>query len=292
MTSARRVKTLQSSGRSSEGPFANEIAALGPWFHNLHLADDVQTAPDHPLGDFPRRKWNELASALPDDLAGVSALDIGCNAGFYSFELARRGARVLAIDSDEHYLRQARWAKDRVEHGDRVELMKMQVYEVAELADEFDLVLFMGVFYHLRYPILAFDLVAERARDRLVFQSLTMRDDDPEPRSRSLSFDEMRELNEPGWPKLAFIERELAGDPTNWWVPNQACMETLIRSAGFRIESRPGHELFVCRRSTAWDSSRARYSDQLAAVRALGRRDRAPNGDTDGTPPCIKKGLG
>ncbi len=77
-----------------EAPAAQDgdIAALGPWFHNLHLPDGRQTAPGHPLGDFPSFKWRELAPSLPQDLTGWSALDIGCNAGFYSFELARRGA--------------------------------------------------------------------------------------------------------------------------------------------------------------------------------------------------------
>ncbi len=75
-----------------------ELAALGPWFHNLHLPDGRETAPDHPLGDFPAYKWREIATALPDDLTGWRALDVGCNAGFYSFELARRGADVLAVD--------------------------------------------------------------------------------------------------------------------------------------------------------------------------------------------------
>src|SRR3954470_18550267 len=83
-----------------------EIAALGPWFHNLHLPDGSQTAPLHPLGDFPRFKWNELAPLLPSDLEGWTVLDIGCNAGFYSFELARRGAQVTAIDVEPLFLRQ------------------------------------------------------------------------------------------------------------------------------------------------------------------------------------------
>ena len=81
-----------------------EIRELAPWFHNLHLPGGVQTAPDHPLGDFPAFKWRELAGSLPGDLTGWRALDIGCNAGFYSFELARRGAEVLGIDLDERYL--------------------------------------------------------------------------------------------------------------------------------------------------------------------------------------------
>ena len=66
------------------------IEELKPWFHNLHLSNGAQTAPDHPLGDFPANKWRQLAFHLPANLTGWSAVDIGCNAGFYSFELVRR----------------------------------------------------------------------------------------------------------------------------------------------------------------------------------------------------------
>ena len=75
----------------AEASLADDIAALGPWFHNLHLPDGTQTVPDHFLGDFPTFKWEQIRDYLPADLAGWTALDIGCNAGFYSFELARRG---------------------------------------------------------------------------------------------------------------------------------------------------------------------------------------------------------
>src|ERR671937_2022912 len=129
-----------------------EIAALGPWFHNLHLPDGAQTAPNHALGDFPAFKWRELAPHLPNDLTGWRVLDIGCNAGFYSFELARRGASVVAIDKDEHYLRQARWAARQLDLEDRVQFERREVYELARRHETFDLVLFLGVLYHLRHP--------------------------------------------------------------------------------------------------------------------------------------------
>ena len=88
-----------------------EIEQLGPWFHNLHLPNGAQTAPHHTLGDFPAFKWQQLEDYIPADLSGWEVLDIGCNAGFYSIELARRCANVLGIDVDPHYLRQAEWAE-------------------------------------------------------------------------------------------------------------------------------------------------------------------------------------
>src|SRR5947209_18417126 len=84
--------------------------ALGKWFHNMDLMG-VQTAPDHFLGDYPNIKWRQFADALPKDLQGHTVLDIGCNAGFYAIEMKRRGAdRVVAIDTEDEYLRQARFA--------------------------------------------------------------------------------------------------------------------------------------------------------------------------------------
>ena len=89
------------------------IAALGPWFHNMDLGG-VETAPEHALGDYPAVKWRRFADSLPRDLSGRSVLDIGCNGGFYSIEMKRRGAaRVVGIDSDPDYLAQARFAAAR-----------------------------------------------------------------------------------------------------------------------------------------------------------------------------------
>jgi tRNA (mo5U34)-methyltransferase len=224
----------------------SEIAKLGPWFHNLYLPDGTQTAPDHFLGDFPSFKWKEIQGHLPRDLDGWTALDIGCNAGFYSFELARRGARVTGIDYDPHYLRQAEWAAGQFGLRGRVRFQRMQVYDLARVEEQYDLVLFMGVLYHLRYPLLGLDLVARRVRRLMVFQTLTMPGDEIHEPGADLSLHEREEMLKPGWPRMAFIEHRLANDPTNWWAPNHACVEAMLRSAGLRIVGRPGHEIYLC----------------------------------------------
>jgi tRNA (mo5U34)-methyltransferase len=224
-----------------------ELAALGPWFHNLHLPDGRETAPGHPLGDFPAFKWRALEREIPDDLSGWRALDVGCNAGFYSFELAKRGAQVLAVDHDPRYLRQAAWARELQGLEDRIELRRLDVYDVARLEERFDLVLFLGVLYHLRYPLLALDLLAERVERLLVLQTLTAPEPEPVETPPDLSLDDRRRLVEPGWPALAFVEHSLAGDPTNWWVPTPSAVEAMLRSSGFEIVSRPGDETWVCR---------------------------------------------
>jgi tRNA (mo5U34)-methyltransferase len=222
-----------------------KISALAPWFHNLHLPDGTQTAPDHFLGDFPTFKWREIAAHIPQDLTGWRALDIGCNAGFYSFELARRGARVVAIDRDPHYLRQARWAARQYGLEEMVDFREMQIYDLAREPSSFDLVLFLGVFYHLRYPLLALDIVAQKTAKLMIFQTLTMPGREVKWQE-DFRINEREGLLEPGWPKLAFIENRFAGDPSNWWIANHAAVEALLRSAGLRITGYPGDEIYLC----------------------------------------------
>ena len=225
-----------------------QIESLGPWFHNLHLPDGTQTCPDHWLGDFPSFKWRQLAPSLPPNLSGWTCLDIGCNAGFYSFELARRGATVLGIDVDPHYLRQAEWAAVQTGLSHAVRFEQMQVYDLAHRlapAEKFDIVLFMGVLYHLRYPMLGLDIVAQRVRRLMVFQTLTMPGDQVHPQTHGRGFEDRQVLCEPGWPVMAFLEHPFAGDPTNWWAPNHAAVEAMLRSAGMRVVDRPGHEIYL-----------------------------------------------
>ena len=222
------------------------VAALGPWFHNLDL-NGVKTAPDHFLGDYPAGKWRHFADAIPADLAGKSVLDIGCNAGFYSLEMKRRGAaRVLAIDYDEGYLQQARFAAEVT--GLDIEFAQLSAYDVGALGERFDLVLFLGVLYHLRHPLLALDLIREHVvGDLFVCQSMQRGDPGEEPLDQDYPFSETAIFERPSYPHLSFIEHRYSGDDTNWWVPNRACMRAMLRSAGFVIEGNPEEEVYLCR---------------------------------------------
>jgi tRNA (mo5U34)-methyltransferase len=233
-------------------------AALGRWFHNIDLGG-VPTAPDHFLGDYPAVKWRRFRHAVPADLTGRSVLDIGCNGGFYSIEMKRRGAsRVVGIDPDEDYLAQARFAAEVTGH--EIEFRKLSVYDVGALGERFDLVLFLGVLYHLRHPLLALDLIHEHvARDLLVFQSMQRGAPEVEPLREDYDFWETAQFDRPGYPKLHFVERRYAEDGTNWWVPNRACAEAMLRSAGFAILEHPEEEVYVCRRAEPSEGAGAVY---------------------------------
>jgi tRNA (mo5U34)-methyltransferase len=224
-----------------------KVRELAPWFHNLDLGG-VQTAPDHFLGDYPAIKWRRFAQAIPEDLSGRTVLDLGCNAGFYAIEMKRRGARrVVGIDWDERYLAQARFAAEVL--GADIELRRMSVYDVAQLGERFDLVLFLGVLYHLRHPLLALDLLWEHVvGDTMVFQSLMRGCPEVGAVDADYPFEERGIFEEASYPRLHFVERSFAGDPTNWWFPNRACAEAMLRSAGFEVLARPEEEVLVCRR--------------------------------------------
>lgn len=222
------------------------IAALGPWFHNMRL-DGVQTAPNHFLGDYPQIKYQRFSDALPQDLSGKAVLDIGCNGGFYSLEMKRRGAeRVLGIDTDEHYLAQARFAAEVSEMD--IEFRRMSVWEVGALSEKFDLVIFMGVLYHLRHPLLALDLIHEHvARELFLFQSMQRGSREIAHVDPDYDFHAEIHFDDPGYPKMHFVEHRYSHDETNWWVPNRACVESMLRSSGFAIESQPEDEVYICR---------------------------------------------
>jgi tRNA (mo5U34)-methyltransferase len=222
------------------------VRALAPWFHNIDVGG-VRTAPDHFLGDYPGVVWQAIAPALPEDLTGKSVLDIGCNAGFFSLEMKRRGAaRVVGIDFDARYLAQARLAAEVA--GVEIEFRELSVYDVARLGERFDVVVFMGVLYHLRHPLLALDLIRTHvARDLLVFQSMLRGSQGRFPPEPDYPFSERDVFDHPAWPKLHFVERKYANDETNWWIPNRACVEAMLRSAGFAPQPIGGTEVYLCR---------------------------------------------
>lgn len=230
------------------------VVELGPWFQNIDLGQGVHTAPDHFLGDYPAFKFARFAQVLPRDLAGASVLDIGCNAGFYSIEMKKRGAgRVLGVDSDDRYLAQARLVADELGFED-IEYRKLSVYDVGALGEKFDLVVFMGVLYHLRHPLLALDLIREHvAGDLMLFQTMQQGSRDvlqvPEDHPFHVPGTSTPPgyFDNPAYPKMHFIERSFAHDWTNWWAPNAACSQAMLRAAGFSIEANPEPEVYLCR---------------------------------------------
>jgi len=223
---------------------SRRVHELGEWFHNLDLPG-VPTAPNHFLGDFPDNKWQKICRDIPMDLHGASVLDIGCNGGFYSIEMKRRNAgRVLGIDIDDRYLNQARFAAQTL--GLQIEFEKKSVYEVDQLAGKFDYVLFMGVFYHLRYPLMALDTLVKKVSGKLIFQTMIRGSQKSAQWEKDYSFWTKDIFYSPEFPAMYFIEGSYSGDATNWWIPNHNAAEAMLRSSGLEILGHPEEETWIC----------------------------------------------
>jgi tRNA (mo5U34)-methyltransferase len=200
------------------GATLRERAEAIRWYHTIDLGQGVVTKG---VDDTPLRL---ARTGLPARLDGLSVLDIGAWDGFFSFEAERRGAsRVVACD---HYSwhglgwgtgqGKAGFTLAREALGSRVEDVDVDVMDLSpERVGTFDVVLFLGVLYHLRHPLLALERVASVARGLLVLETVV----------------DMVGLRRPA--AAFYPSRELAADPTNWWGPNVPAVHGMLHAVGF-----------------------------------------------------------
>ena len=184
------------------------------WYHSIELRPGVVTP-----GRAAERNVLPFLG-IPADLSGKTVLDIGCWDGFFSFECERRGAkRVVATDIWETMGRAA-FDFARAELGSAVEPVQASVYDLPDLLgrERFDLVLFLGVLYHLKHPLLALEKVAEvTAPGGLAIVETAVDAESLMDR-----------------PLMAFYPGdELNGDPTNWWTPNVPALASMLGVSGF-----------------------------------------------------------
>jgi tRNA (mo5U34)-methyltransferase len=182
------------------------------WWHSIDLGDGHISPGVHTIEEL---RENYARLDLPDDLTGKRVLDIGCWDGFYAFEAERRGAaEVVAID----YWRSEKFFEAHRALKSNVKFHEMSVYDIGrEKFGSFDIVLFLGVLYHVRHPLLALERVCEITRDIAIIESYVIDDTINSPR-----------------PLMEFYETdELGGQYDNWWGPNTDCLTRMIRSAGF-----------------------------------------------------------
>jgi len=126
----------------------------------------------------------------------------------------------------------------------------------------------MGVLYHLRHPLLALDLLHEHVvGDMLVFQSMLRGSSEVVPLATDYPFAERQIFDDPAYPRLHFVEHRYAGDPTNWWIPNRACAEAMLRSAGFEVTASPTPEILLCRRVSSSLPEERPFQVELAPAR-------------------------
>jgi tRNA (mo5U34)-methyltransferase len=200
-----------------EPDLRQDVAALR-WYHTIDLGQGVTTP------GIDQTPYRLARLDLPTSLAGLSVLDIGAWDGFFSFEAERRGAaRVLATDFYSWHgvgwgtgQGKAGFELARRALGSKVEDLDLDVMDLTpERVGMFDVVLFLGVLYHLKHPLLALERVAALTRRLLIVETVV-------------------DLVGIRRPAVAFYPgTELNADPTNWWAPNVPAMEGLLRTAGF-----------------------------------------------------------
>ena len=217
------------------------IAELGPWFHNFQLADGVWTNPQGSPGPlYPDIRWKAVERLL-SNVRGKSVLDIGCSSGFFSLKLKELGADyVLGVDAGEQpkAVEQARFAARTLNL--EADFRVLSVYDLDQIGRQFDIVLFMGVLYHLRHPLLALEAVRRLCRESLIVQTITTTHNGS---FKELGADELQKsslhstlLNDARYPAMRFVEGALDGDVTCWFVPNPQGALSMLRSSGFKPE--------------------------------------------------------
>ena len=200
------------------------------WWHSFDLPDGTHidgvnsmASQKHRISQFP----------IPEDLRGKRVLDIGAWDGWFSFEMERRGAEVMAVDN---------WDSSRFREihqllGSRVDYRQMDMYDLTpERIGRFDIVLFMGVLYHLKHPLLGLERVCALTTEMAAVDSFVLREE-------HLPGQDLERL-----PVMAFYETdEFAGQTDNWVGPSLACLLAFCRTAGFaRVELQSVIEHSAC----------------------------------------------
>lgn len=204
-------------------PTKSDFAALAqrvreiPWFHSIDLGNGIVTPGKKPP-DIHRIEYAAIFD--PVDVSGRSVIDIGAWNGAYSFEAKRRGAaRILATDTiawQQHTRGREGFDLARSALAIDVEAVEIDIYSLTpERVGTFDVVLLLGVFYHLENPIAVLQQIAALAGEVLIVETHT----------------DALEIRRPAM--VMYPGGELDGDESNWWGPNPACMVALLKQCGF-----------------------------------------------------------
>ncbi|HTX33477.1 MAG TPA: DUF1698 domain-containing protein [Bryobacteraceae bacterium] len=205
--------------RRRQNDFSRELLEKG-WFHSFELPDGTRIEGVMPL-EWQRQRWSRFP--IPADLQGKRVLDIGAWDGWFSFEAERRGAAVTSVDCVEF----PNYFQMRERLGSRAEFRNLDLYEIPTAGlGRFDIVLLLGVLYHLKYPFLGLEIVCGLATELAIVESFVI--DGPTWR------DHRGEI-----PTLEFYETtDLNGQFDNWFGPSVGALEGLCRAAGFaRVET-------------------------------------------------------
>ena len=223
-----------------------DLDKLGTWHHRINLGDGVFTT-DNEQAIPPERKWKRFEPYIPEDLSGKSVLDLGANSGYYSVLMKKRGAsRVVCVDNSDTFIKQAKFLSKWFDV--ELEIIKRDAHVYCLTTQErFDYVIFFGVFYHLKYPVLVLDRLAEMTKSRLYFKSQIIDSVDEHHPKENYSNEELKlAIQSENFPKMFFIERKFNNSASSWWVPNEAALTSLLKNTRLKIIARVAAGEYVC----------------------------------------------
>ncbi len=232
----------------------SEIQKLQPWFHCIDLGNGITTKTQSLMGEpvnHPQDLWQTIKNFLPAELEGKSVLDVGCNAGYNSFEVKRSGAaRVLGIDGQRQHVRQALFARKIL--GLDVEFRRLNVYELsAREIGQFDITLALGLIYHLKHLVLALEKLYEVTRELLLVETAIL-----PSQSALASFAQPLEVDEMLLHPLAYVENPAGAKEQvfNWFLPGVGALLALVKNVGFDkaelLEIKNDRAVVVCHKTT------------------------------------------
>lgn len=197
----------------------DELNAKLGWYQNINLKNGLHTKKKSVWGedlDHPRQRWESVAPGFPIDFTGKSVLDVGCNAGFFSFVAADRGARdIVALDYNEGYVEQAKFCNEV--RGDNIDFRVGNVHDIGSLGRKFDITLCIGLLYHVP------DIMGAITRIGQVTKELAIVESAIHPGNNDL-------------PLVRVVEGK--GRMPGTWHPNMTALEFMFKKVGFR-ETKP-----------------------------------------------------
>jgi tRNA (mo5U34)-methyltransferase len=217
------------------------VEELGWWYHHFELPSGVWTGDGEPPAYDPGERWQLIEPHL-DNLEDKSVLDVGGNSGYFTLRMKQLGAgRCVMVEPVVEFVDQAEFVFEQFEVD--VEVVNEDVHVYCLTTDErFDYVFFLGLFYHLKYPVLVLDRLAEMTKEQIFFNSHI---EGPPAEIGTLGDVERGDLQSAAFPRMSFIEGAYRGDLSNWWVPNYEALEPLARSAGLKPIARPHPEMLI-----------------------------------------------
>jgi tRNA (mo5U34)-methyltransferase len=196
------------------------VDAVPFWWHTIDFGDGIVSP-----GQTPEFAQRIRLASIPERIGNKTVLDVGCWDGFFSFECEKRGATVTAVDNlqQEEFVKSKYGISFSGAQGfetarkilkSNVKYLRMNLFDIKE--ERFDIVIFFGVLYHTKYPLLALEHLYSIVEELLVLESHYVID-----------------KGEGAYMKLYAGDQQNL-DPTCWWGPTTECIQKMCEIAGFK----------------------------------------------------------